>query len=62
LIKKKSGQAMVEYVLILVMASVVSFTLMRYVFEDVFEPSMQNTALPKKLSGCLSTGDAYGGC
>jgi hypothetical protein len=60
--KRKKGQALVEYLLILVMVSVVSFTFLQYVFSDIFEPAMDSSALPKKMTECLSTGDSYGGC
>lgn len=60
--RNSRGQAMIEYLLILVMIASVSFTLFEYVFDYVFKPAVGSGALSNKMTECLSTGDAYGGC
>jgi len=52
----KKGQAVIEYVLLLICLSILSAGFTKFVGENLFSAGLQKDRLPKKVSNCLSHG------
>ena len=58
---QKRGQALLEYLLLIVVLASVSFAFSSFVIDSVFSPGLSR--LPVKMSSCLSTvGGSSGAC
>lgn len=52
--KRKKGQAVVEYLLLVVVVATVTITFVNFLVQNVFRPGL--VELPQKMERCVSTG------